>query len=64
MAKIYRSASTGKFVSKATVARHPARTLTETRGGGSTGSARSAATGKFVTRSHARRHPGTTVTES
>ena len=30
MAKVYKSASTGKFVSKATVKRHPDKTYTET----------------------------------
>lgn len=64
MAKLYRSAATGRFVSKATVRRHPTKTVTETKGGGRTGSARSAATGRFVTDAYARRNRSTTTRES
>lgn len=60
-----RSASTGRFVSKATAARHPRTTVVEsTSGSGSNGlSARSAITGRYVSQATARRHPDTTVTE-
>lgn len=65
MAKSYRSAGTGRFVTKGYAAKHPATTLGETRGGGSTGGThRSAKTGRFVTGSYAARHPGTTIKDS
>jgi len=63
--KSYRSAISGRFVKKATAARHPKTTVAEMRGGGSThGAHRSAITGKFVKASTARRHPGTTIRDS
>lgn len=61
-----RSASTGRYVSKTTAARHPRTTVTESRsskGGGGTAS-RSAITGRYVTKGTAQRHPSTTVTEN
>jgi hypothetical protein len=65
MAKNYRSASTGRFVTKGTAARHPRTTVAEKRNGGSTGGVhRSAITGKFVTKSTAARHPRTTIRDS
>jgi hypothetical protein len=65
MAKSYRSAGTGRFITKATAARHPSRTIAETRGGGATGGTyRSAATGRFVTTGNGRSHPGTTIKDS
>lgn len=61
-----RSAKTGRYVSKATAARHPRTTVTEStssKGGG--GKAyRSAITGHYVTKGTAQRHPDTTVTEN
>lgn len=60
-----RGASTGRFVSKATVARSPRTTVTES--GSNKGSAarhRSAITGHYVTKATAQRHPGTTITEN
>lgn len=60
-----RSARTGRFVTKATAARHHRTTVVESgsnRGAGT--HHRSAITGRFVTRSTANRHPGTTVTET
>ncbi len=63
--KSYRSASTGRFVTKSRAMRNPKGTVAETKGGGSThGAHRSAITGKFVKPSTARRHPGTTVRDS
>ncbi|GAB3089846.1 hypothetical protein [Nocardioides zeae] len=60
-----RSAITGRYVSKATAARHPRTTVVE-RGGnkGSGTSYRSAISGKYVTKGTAQRHPNTTVTEN
>lgn len=47
--KNYRSAGTGKFVTKGYACKHPATMLGEARGGGSThGAHRSAVSGKFV----------------
>lgn len=62
---VNRSASTGKFVSKATVARSPSMTVTQQVGGNKTGQTvtRSASSGKFVTKAAAKRNPGGTVTE-
>lgn len=60
----YRSAISGRFVTKSHGKRSPSTTLFEKTGGGSTGSARSAKTGRFVTESHANRNPRTTVKES
>ena len=60
-----RSAKTGRYVSKATAARHPRTTVTEStsdKGGGKT--YRSAITGRYVTKGTAQRHPGTTVTDN
>jgi hypothetical protein len=62
MGRVYKSASTGRFVSKATVARHPSTTVTQTTGGNGHGY-RSASTGRFVTKSTAQRHPNKTVRE-
>ena len=63
---VSRSASTGRFVSRATARRSPGRTTTE-RVGGATGNSRavgrSARTGRFVTSTTARRHPGSTITQ-
>lgn len=42
----------------------PNTTVRETKGAGSTGSARSAVSGKFVSGSYAKAHPRTTVKES
>lgn len=60
-----RSAKTGRFVTRATAARHPKHTVVETGGNkGSSTRSRSAITGRFVTSATARRHPGTTITEN
>lgn len=63
---VNRSASSGRFVSKATVARWPSKTTTE-RVGGSTRNSRSvnrsASTGRFVTDATAKRNPGGTITQ-
>jgi len=61
--KNYRSAKTGKFVSQKYAKSHPATTLGEARGGGSTGSPRSAKSGRFVSNKYAKTHPSTTVKE-
>jgi len=60
---VNRSASSGRFVSKATVARWPGKTTTERVGSGTGNSrtvARAASTGKFVTKATAKRNPGGT----
>ena len=63
--KSYRSAGSGRFVTKGYAARAPERTVAETRGGGSThGTHRSAISGKFVKPSTAARHPDTTIRDS
>ena len=60
-----RSARTGRYVTKATAARNPRGTVTESSGGKGGGKAyRSAITGHYVTKATAQRHPGTTVTEN
>lgn len=60
-----RSAKTGRYVSKATAARHPRTTVTESKSGKGGGTAhRSAISGRYVTKGTAKRHPDTTVTEN
>ncbi|MFI5501158.1 hypothetical protein ACIA5E_19035 [Nocardia asteroides] len=64
MAKSSRSARTGRYVTKATAARNPKTTVTESGGNRSSGTHhRSAITGRYVTKATAARHPNTTVTE-
>ena len=59
-----RSASTGRYVTRATAARHPRTTVVEATGGrGGYGGSRSAITGRYVSAATAARHPNTTVTE-
>ncbi|WHP19289.1 ABC transporter ATP-binding protein [Cellulomonas sp. ES6] len=63
---VSRSAGTGRFVSKATVARWPGKTTTERVGSGTSNGravARSASTGRFVTGATAKRNPGGTITQ-
>jgi hypothetical protein len=59
---VSKSASTGRFVSRATVARNPGGTVRQTVGSRATGY-RSASTGRFVTAATAARHPGKTIKE-
>lgn len=60
-----RSAKTGRYVTKATAARHPRTTVVERGGNKGSGKAyRSAISGKYVAKGTAQRHPGTTVTEN
>jgi len=67
MAKsINRSASTGRFVSRATVARWPGKTTTERVGSGTGNNRsvyRSASSGRFVTPNTAKRNPGGTINQ-
>ncbi|PKZ62822.1 hypothetical protein CYJ73_24925 [Gordonia terrae] len=59
-----RSAVTGRYVTRATAARHPRTTVTEGGRNRSSGTHhRSAISGKYVTEATAARHPRTTVTE-
>ena len=60
-----RSASSGRYVSKATAVRSPSRTVTERIGGsgGKGAHARSAITGRYVTGATAARWPAQTVVE-
>lgn len=63
---VSRSAATGRFVNKATVARWPGKTTTERVGGGSGNSRtvnRSASTGQFVTDATVKRNPGGTISQ-
>lgn len=63
--KNFRSAKSGQFVTKSYAGRHPATTVGETRGGGSThGAHRSAVTGKFVKEGYATRNPTKTIKDS
>ena len=58
-----RSAITGRYVSKATAARHPRTTVVETGSNRSSGTHhRSAITGRYVTSATAKRSPNVTVT--
>jgi hypothetical protein len=59
---VNKSASTGRFVSRATVARNAGGTVRQTVGGRASGF-RSASTGRFVTAATAARHPGRTIKE-
>ena len=66
MPRINRSAGTGRFVSKATVARWPGKTTTERVGKGTGNSrtvTRSASTGRFVTKATGKRNPGGTINQ-
>lgn len=61
---INRSAGSGRFVSKATVARWPGKTTTEKVGSGTSNGrtvSRSASTGRFVTDATVKRNPGGTI---
>lgn len=63
---VNRSASSGRFVSKAAAARWPSKTTTERVGSGTSNSRtvhRSAATGEFVTPAAANRNPGGTISQ-
>lgn len=66
MARVYRSAKTGRFVSKASAARWPSKTVAERVGSGTSNSRavnRSASTGRFVTAATAKRNPSGTITQ-
>jgi hypothetical protein len=62
----YRSARTGRYISKAAAARHPGKSVREAPGPNrsSTTAHRSATTGRYVTERTAKRNPGGTVTEN
>lgn len=63
---VRRSASTGRFVSKATANHWPGKTITERVGSGTGNSTtvhRSASTGRFVTESTANRNLGGTISQ-
>lgn len=63
MSRAYRSAKTGRYVSKATAARHLRTTVIHSGGKSEAKGHRSAITGRFVTATTAARHPDTTITE-
>lgn len=63
MARSYRSASTGRYVTNATAARSPRTTVAHAGGKSGAKGYRSAITGRFVTAKTAQRHPGTTIAE-
>lgn len=63
---VNRSASTGRFVSRATAARWPGKTTTERVGSGTSNNRsvyRSASTGRLVTPATAKRNPGGTINQ-
>lgn len=63
---VSRSARTGKFVSKAAVARWPGKTTTERVGRGTNNSRtvyRSAKTGRFITKGRANGNPGGSIAQ-
>lgn len=63
---VSRSARTGRFASKATVARWPGKTTTERVGSGTKNDRtvhRSASTGRFVSQRNAGRNPGGTISQ-
>lgn len=63
--RAYRSAATGRYVTKRTATMSPRTTVSETRSKRSHATAyRSAITGRYVTKGTAQRHPDTTVTEN
>lgn len=63
--KNYRSAGSGRFVTKGHAGKHPSTTVGEKRGGGSThGTHRSAVSGKFVKPGYANRNPSKTIKDS
>lgn len=62
--KAYRSAITGRFVSKASAARWPSKTIRESMGAGTSNKrpvTRSAITGRFVTKRWGDENPNGTV---
>jgi hypothetical protein len=59
-----RSTITGRYISRAAVARHPRTSVTESGSNNSSGTHhRSAVTGEFITGGAAKRNPGTSTTE-
>lgn len=62
----YRSAITGRYISKAAAARHPKTSVTESSGGNQSSGThhRSAITGLYISEAAAARHPNTSVTEN
>lgn len=62
MSKVHRSAVTGRFVSRATAARHPNTTVNQTVPSHARGN-RSAISGRFITDATVARHPKTSVRE-
>ena len=61
----YRSAKTGRFISRAAGARHPKTTVKVSTGKSKGGTRhRSAISGRFVKEATAARHPSVTVTEN
>lgn len=63
---VNRSASSGRFVSKAAAARWPSKTTTERVGSGTSNNItvhRSAATGQFVTKRAADGNPGGSISQ-
>jgi len=60
----FRSAITGRYISKSAAARHPRTSLSESGPNRSSGTHyRSAITGRFVRSAAAARHPNTSVQE-
>ena len=63
--RAYRSARTGRYISKAAATRRPRTSVVESGSSKGSGKAyRSAISGRYVTKGIAQRHPSTTVTEN
>lgn len=59
----YRSARTGRYVTKVAAVRSPRTTVSTSSAGSKASGSRSALTGRFVKASTAKRHRDTTITE-
>ena len=63
MARSYRSAITGRYISKSAAGRHPKTTVSHGSKGSKALGYRSVITGRSVTAATVKRHPDTTITE-
>ena len=61
MAKAYRSAKTGRYVTKATATKNPRTTVSQSSKSSKASGSRSAITGRSVKDATAKRHPDTTI---
>lgn len=63
MARSYRSAITGRYISKAAAVRHPQTSVSHAGRSSASKGTRSAISGRFVKESTAKRHPDPTIQE-